>query len=216
MKKNLFTLLTLLFAMMLHAQTPEAQFTAENFTVEAGETIEVEIGLDNTVTFKGFQLSVTLPSCLSFVKYREWNDDDEEWVESYGKLTTRAKSDHVVTSADAPLEGNKLTFAAYSPTNKTFKNTTGAILTFQVMAAENATSSDYLVTLNNMVISDSDDNPIYNDEFSVTVTLTGGVPTAVEDVKASADSTPVYDVLGRKVKHPTKGLYIQNGKVIYK
>lgn len=56
---------------------------------------------------------------------------------------------------------------------------------------------------------------LYNDQmyyFYVTINK-DGVPSAIEGIKAgTAKSGVIYDLSGRKVVTPTKGVYIQNGK----
>ena len=43
----------------------------------------------------------------------------------------------------------------------------------------------------------------------------GDVVAGIEDVTVSQDSNaPIYDLTGRLVSNPTKGIYIQNGKKI--
>ena len=53
----------------------------------------------------------------------------------------------------------------------------------------------------------------YNQKlYEIAVTI--GTPTAIKTVKASAADAQIYDLAGRAVSAPAKGIYIQNGKKV--
>lgn len=58
-------------------------------------------------------------------------------------------------------------------------------------------------------------NIIQNEDLSITLELNGGDKTAIEGICAEgikADESTIYDLSGRVVEHPSKGIYIKGGK----
>lgn len=110
----------------------------EDFSIEAGETKELSIILENDFDCCAFQISITLPEGLSFVDYRTTAEINKGKEAYYVKLSER-KVDHTIA---AKLSGNVLEMLASSLNNYTFYSgegvgvTDGAIAYVKVLASE--------------------------------------------------------------------------------
>lgn len=133
MKSTLTTLLAAV-AVATTAMSADAdnRFYVENFDIAPGETKTVSIVLDNTSDYVAFQSDIYLPEGLTAAN----------WA-----LSAR-KDDHVSTTSNP---GTGVTrFVAYSMSNKSFSGTSGALVTFEVTAADDLGVGN---TLNGKVFS---------------------------------------------------------------
>ena len=120
------------------------RFYIENFTINPGETKEVEILLDNITIFSAIQADIYLPEGLSI---------DQEDGEYIFELTSRKAKNHTVSSA--LLSSGAIRLLIASQTSRTFSGNSGALVTFQLTA-----SSDFIgpqtITINNIIASEAD------------------------------------------------------------
>ena len=101
------------------------RFYIEDFVINPGETTTVSIMLENDVVYTAFQTDIYLPEGLTV------EQEDGDYIFD---LTSRKSRDHIISSqlqADGAIR-----VMSYSNTIKPFSGTSGALVTFNVIAAE--------------------------------------------------------------------------------
>ena len=120
MKRRLFLTLTAVVALFAAATD---RFYIEDFTITPGETLLVNILLDNETEYTAFQTDIYLPEGLTV------EQEDGDYIFD---LTTRKARDHNIasqTQADGAIR-----VMSYSPTIKAYSDNSGALVTFNVTA----------------------------------------------------------------------------------
>ena len=132
MNKFLARIIFAIFALVCSINISNAQnsISAESLSLKPGATAELKIDMTNNVDVCSFQFNIKLPDGVTVVK--ELNED-EELVEAIS-LTSRKKSSHDLTFKKT--EDGSYFLLAYSLSNATFRDSSGAIVTMKVKAAE--------------------------------------------------------------------------------
>jgi len=169
------------------------------FSIGAGETQEMTIGLDNPdmdVTLVQFDL--TLPEGLSIAK------EDDEYVVDIARTTWKK---HGLNYNE--LDGY-IRFLLASQSNALLTGNTGAIITMQIVAEE--TFHKGIIVLQNIEIVAPDATAVHPNKVTVTV----NPPDSIQSVTMDKDSQKVYNLQGMEVlgKDSQKGIYIVNGKKV--
>ena len=114
----------------------------EDFTIQAGETVEVSLILQNATQYTAFQTDLYLPEGLSIEK----EDGDYAF-----ELTSRKSRDHFIASHDMP--DGAIRIMSYSMNVNPFSGNDGALVTFNITACDTFTEDaiielkkDYVVT----------------------------------------------------------------------
>jgi hypothetical protein len=179
----------------------------EDIEIEPGETKEVEMLLTNAYEVAGVNGNIKLPEGLSFVMKKK------------DKLDAKSIDDRAedFTLSCALQEDGSAKFAQYSGDGWTYDEKEGAIFTFKIKAAEDATSGTYTITLSEVVLSIvcSDETTkgyeIPDRTGTLTVKGTAGIGTLKEE---NSKDGSYYTLGGSKQQgKPTqKGVYIHKGK----
>lgn len=140
--------------------------TVEPLTLRAGETGVLNINMNNEDDICSFQFNIKLPDGISIIK--EYNDDDE-YVESIN-LTNRKKSSHELSFKETEDGGYFL--IAYSLSNSTFRNNSGAIVSIKVKSDAVMQDGNYGVVLSNVLMVTPDERKIEQEDHSGTLTIT--------------------------------------------
>lgn len=148
--------------------------TVEPLTLCAGETGVLNINMNNEDDICSFQFNIKLPDGISIIK--EYNEDDE-YVESIN-LTNRKKSSHELSFKETEDGGYFL--IAYSLSNSTFRNNSGAIVSVKVRADASMQDGNYGVVLSNVLMVTPDERKIEQEDYSGTLTITSAV--GIDDV----------------------------------
>ena len=148
--------------------------TVEPLTLRAGETGVLNINMNNEDDICSFQLNIKLPDGISIIK--EYNEDDE-YVESIN-LTNRKKSSHELSFKETEDGGYFL--IAYSLSNSTFRNNSGAIVSIKVKADADMQDGNYGVVLSNVLMVTPDERKIEQEDHNGTLTITSEV--GIDDV----------------------------------
>lgn len=148
--------------------------TVEPLTLRAGETGVLNINMNNEDDICSFQLNIKLPDGISIIK--EYNEDDE-YVESIN-LTNRKKSSHELSFKETEDGGYFL--IAYSLSNSTFRNNSGAIVSIKVKADADMQDGNYGVVLSNVLMVTPDERKIEQESHNGTLTITSEV--GIDDV----------------------------------
>ena len=184
----------------LHAWTVAAEnrLYIENFSIDPGATVDVAIMLDNDVTdFASFQADMYLPAGLELVQ--QYDEDNEEYFTF--ALTTRARSRMSIGSAVQGDGAVRLMLTQTLPQSgqsmQTIKETSGALVTFKLKAAETASGTKN-IRLENIVFTtaSSTQYTLENSQTTVTITESSGpdTPTGenslyIEDFNIDAGAT---------------------------
>ena len=100
------------------------RFHIEDFTINPGETLTVNILLDNETAYTAFQCDLYLPDDLSM------EQEDGDYIFD---LTNRKGRDHIITS-QIQAEG-AIRVISYSPSIKAYSGNSGALVTFNMTAS---------------------------------------------------------------------------------
>lgn len=151
--------------------------TVEPLTLRAGETGVLNINMNNEDDICSFQFNIKLPDGISIIK--EYNEDDE-YVESIN-LTNRKKSSHELSFKETEDGGYFL--IAYSLSNSTFRNNSGAIVSIKVKADAGMQDGNYGVVLSNVLMVTPDERKIEQEDHSGTLTITSedGIDDVITD-----------------------------------
>jgi hypothetical protein len=132
----------------------------EDFTIQAGKTVQVSLILENSTQYTAFQTDLYLPEGLSIEK----EDGDYAF-----ELTSRKSRDHVIVSHDMP--DGAIRIMSYSMNVNPFSGNDGALVTFNITASD-AFTEDAIIELKNTLFTNMNDQELtFNDE-TCTVTQT--------------------------------------------
>ncbi|MBQ2787605.1 MAG: hypothetical protein IJF00_06585, partial [Bacteroidaceae bacterium] len=83
-------------------------------------------------------------------------------------------------------------------------------------ATNNVWSNGYVVILSNGTNYDGASAPFWNDGYTSAFRVEEYVEgeTAIEEIKTVEYHNGIYDLTGRRIENPTKGIYIINGKKV--
>lgn len=148
--------------------------TVEPLALRAGETGVLNINMNNEKDICSFQFNIKLPDGISIIK--EYNEDDE-YVESIN-LTSRKKSSHELSFKQTEDGGYFL--IAYSLSNSTFRDNSGAIVSIKVKADASMQDGYYGVVLSNVLMVTPDEKKIEQEDYSGTLII--GEENAIDDI----------------------------------
>lgn len=172
MKKSLFKAILAIFTLVCSINISNAQnsISVEPLNLKPGATAELKIDMTNNVDVCSFQLNIKLPEGVTVVK--ELNED-EELVEAIA-LTSRKKSSHDLTFKKT--EDGSYFLLAYSLSNATFRDNSGAIVTMKVKAAEGLAEGKKDVVISNILLVTPSEEKIQpaNTTGYITISENGG------------------------------------------
>ena len=114
----------------------------DNFYIQAGQSKEVSVMLENDVIFSALQVDIYLPQGLSIAK-----DADDDYIVA---LTNRKGSDHTISTRLQSSGAIRVLIS--SPTNQNLSGYSGALFTFQLVA-DASYSGTSAINLGNIVAS---------------------------------------------------------------
>ena len=180
----------------------------EPFGISVGEEKTVEILMNNPYdSFTSLQFDLRLPKGLEVV-----NEDGYYWIDLGSRTNTRR---HVLPEAAMQQDG-ALRVLTYSNKNELFEGESGDVLVMTLRATEEISDESCVLAIENVVLGRPDGSKAVplGSVTPVTVHVTGINDGVVVD-ESRIDAW--YDLCGRVVEKPSKGLYIRNGvKVIKK
>lgn len=188
--------------------TNEETLYIEPFSISAGEEKEIEVLMNNPVTaITGIQFDLYIPEGFEIV-----NEDGYYWVDLGSRTTTRK---HVTPEVNVQKDG-ALRVMTYSNKGETFKGDSGDVFIITIKAADDLADGVYELAVKNIVLTPpggDKDQVVYPADNSTTISV--GV-TGIDDIVVDGNKADnvIYDLSGRAVENPTKGIYISNGKKI--
>ncbi len=207
MKKYLLAIAFVISAMTGFAQDA---LTIENLALTPGETGNLNVILINQeLNYRACQFDFTLPTGVDVQRTssgkisekkslaltpRSLNEDDEwEFIPGLAEPSDRL-----------------FRVTMYNKDNNSFMGESGgAILTIAVTAAADFVSGEGKVSA--IVLTSADGKQTIK---PADATFVVGDLTGISSVKAAAQQGEVFDLQGRRIVAPQKGVYIQNGKKI--
>ena len=125
------------------AAQAEDKLYISDFNINAGETKQVEIMLDNSVAYTALQADIYLPEGLTI------EQDDGEYLFD---LTDRKARNHTISSAD--LSSGAIRILIASQTLKEISGNSGALVTFNIIA-DASFSGTHTIKLSNIVATEA-------------------------------------------------------------
>ena len=133
--KRFFILAMAAVATMCAAATQ--RFHIEDFSILPGDTVTVEMLLDNEMEFTAFQTDMYLPEGLTA-------------LDASFALTNRKSSSHTLSTSHQP--DGAIRMMAYSIQVKSFSGNSGPLVTFRLAASEDFTGSA-VITMRNILFT---------------------------------------------------------------
>ena len=180
--------------------TAQAQTLSVNpITVDAGAQTELCVNIEGATSMTALQFNLAIPEGFAF-KQNHGN---------YGIELGAATAGHTLSVSE--LSSGELLVVLYNMNLNTFKD--GTLLTLPLVAGAEAGTSNGALSKVRMATTAAESNAFDNVNFSFQIS----VPTGISGVTTpSTLSNTYYDLQGRKVAQPTRGIYIFNGKKVIK
>ena len=168
--KKVFIMLSCLFSLQAWTVSAQNRLYIEDFSIDPGATVDVSIMLDNEVTdFASFQADLYLSEGLELVQ--QYNEEDEEYF--FFSLTSRKKSRMAIGAATQSDGSMRMMLTqTMGSSMQTISGTSGALVTFKIKAAENASGTKY-IDLKNVVFTTASAQQYNFSDERTTVTITG-------------------------------------------
>ncbi len=176
--------------------TTEANLSIEDFTIEAGETKEMIIDLtnyDDQMTLVQFDLR--LPEGLSIVT---------DGIEIAGRTTWQ---EHLLYAHDI---GNVTRVFLASARNAEISGNSGALISIRLTASDKFDGGD--IVIGNTLLVTPRANETQPIDYIYHINGTTGIRSLTPTLSQGKET--YYDLSGRPVTNPSKGIYIVNGKRI--
>ena len=178
--------------------TAQAQTLSVNpITVEAEEQAELCVNIKGATSMTALQFNIALPEGFAF-KQNENN---------YGIELGAATAGHTLSVSE--LTSGELLVVLYNMNLNTFKD--GTLLTLPLVAGAEAGTSNGALSKVRMATTSAESNALDNVNFSIQISEATGISGVTTP---STLSNTYYDLQGRKVAQPTRGIYIFNGKKV--
>lgn len=171
------------------------RFYIEDFEIGAGETVQVEMLLENEMVYTAFQCDLYLPEGLSAANF---------------KLTSRKHSSHTLSVTTQPDGASRL--LSYSLQLKPYSGNSGALVTFNVTASEEF-RGPAVIALRNVMFSnlEGDEMPLADEECTVTAPACGLVGDV--DGDGQIDISDVVDLIDCLLSSDASAIIIGNADV---
>lgn len=208
----------LLMAISVHCFADNV-LTASDVSIQAGQTATLNITLsDEGPSYNAFVFDLLLPEGISIATSAE----DGQYIATYN--SERAKgSDYQLLIANHKAHSYRV--LGFNQTNESF-GSKGVLLTITLQAATDITNGNATGTL----VTDFTDQEygssvlgfVATDNYwtygfpqaSFTVSMTND--TGIHDLQADDAEANTYNLMGQRVQHADKGVFIKNGKKIIK
>lgn len=165
--KRLFSMI-LVLAVALSALQAQNTVTVGDVELKKGNSVLVSVELTNELAFSAFQMDLALPEGFSIPT--TMNEDEEEVLDITLNASRKKSTHQLVYNV---LNDGTVRIGSYSTTNATFKGTSGEIVQFRIVAADETETGNYTATLDQLLFSTSEPAVEYDlgtVEFQITYT----------------------------------------------
>ena len=168
-----------------------------------GNEMTLSICMNNTAQIRGFQFDLYLPEGMTAVK-----SSKGKFIVSLNSDRLAEDDEHTLTVAEQA--NGAIRFLCGSQYDETFTGTSGEIATIKVNI-EGLATGEYPITLKAIKLSETNISNYY-EVAEIVTTFEVIKPTGVSEMyKANEDNDgDYYDLSGRRVAQPTKGVYIRS------
>ena len=203
MKKFKTLLVGALLAFAGNAMGQTVTFSAEDVTIEAGETADLVVSLENSMDIVAWSFKLYLPEGVKVA----YSDEEEDYVIELSDRHTKKHLPDVTPTTD----GGYL-IKAYAATAKAINEHSGELVTV-TLEAESTFAADGTATIKEGAVSTADAVQ-YNASENVTFNVKKAAPTGINGVSINAEDGAVYNMQGQRVENAQNGIFIQNGKKV--
>lgn len=182
----------------------EGEMTDVGVTVYvADKTADLTLSLENSMEIAGWQMYLYLPDGIE-IAFEEVDGERSYDV----VLSSRHKSSHVCTVTET-ADGGWL-IQGYNPSKPTAINgNSGDLVTITLQAANNY-SGWHTATIKGVAVAEM--NSKQTDMVGEVIFLITEQTTDINAVTIDQPDNPLYNLGGQRVEHPSKGIYVRNGK----
>ena len=197
---------TALLSPKMRTATPTANMLyIDPFTIAPGEEKEVWVMLNNPDdAFSDIQFDLYLPEGIEVV------NDNEGYLIGLGSRTDLRN--HNRPEAALQRDGS-MRVLCYSDKAETFFGHSGDVIRLTLKASDTLSPGTYSLGLKNVELARPDMTNARPQAFTASVSV-NGYATGIGSLEAEAERGEVYDLNGRWVQQPAKGVYVINGKKI--
>ena len=200
-KSVFLTTIMLFVSLMSFAQS---SLYIEPFSIAPGEQKQIEVLLDNPgEKFSQLQFDIALPDGVEIV----FDEDNFCYTIDRG---SRLASVYNIDAQD--VNGGVKVLALTTNPKAYIKGESGDVVLITVQAADDIADGVYDLSINNVVLSHQDGSTVK--ATSTTASITVSSTTGITNVEDAEGSDVYYDLQGRVVEDPAKGIYIINDKKV--
>lgn len=179
---------------------------ADNIIVNGQKQAELHIQMDNVAEVTLWQADITLPCGVSV--------SEDEFGDSLVRITGGRTTESRHSIAINQLEEGTYRILCCSSTNKTFSGNSGEVATLWLNLPEtNEEEKSTIVFSNIKIVEPSTDKHEPNDSLSYIIYTD---TEAIDAITESSSRQPIYNLAGQKLNHVDEGLFIYDGRVIFK
>ena len=211
--KKAILIMTMLFSMVYaHALSNFVWVPSYSFTVPVNgqANLEVKYQFEESNVFTGYQFTLKLLKGISVVM----NGNKLAYTKGDCYDATHTIGTNFVET-ESTDEFNEYNFTCFSLESEPFTGTSGIFLTIPITADDRFEDGDELLgEITNIVLGKVDGTKVNvsGTEFSFLVSKQS---TGIEEARSHHQTTQqIFDLTGRRVDNPKKGLYIVNGKKV--
>ena len=204
MKKKLISLCAISLLATAHV-SGGVTLTVPEVTVAPGGTANVVINFDlGTPAYTAYQFDIAYPQGISSLNDEEGNPDFVE-----GDVYARS---HNVSSIYTAKGLDR--FQCFSVSSAPLTAQNGTLLTLSVGAKASMAEGTYQATISPIEFVQTDATPDRPGAVTFTIKVSKDVVTGISEiVNCSPSNSSCFDLQGRRVAKPGKGMYIKNGKI---
>ena len=199
----------LVYALLFIANLATAQtvsVTVNDVKIEAGKTADLVVSLANSMDIAGWQMTLYLPEGAT-LPYEE--EDGEKYYDETVKLSSRHLRSHICSVTET-TDGGWL-IMAYNPNKPTaIKEHSDEIVTITLKAADTF-EGEQAGTIKGIAVADMQSTQT-DVEGNVTFKVTKTSSDGIRVLQSNTSDDSVYDMSGKPIATPGKGLYIQGGQ----
>ena len=179
----------------------------KDFTgVKAGDEFELPFSMKNLAAIRGFQFDLYLPTGMEAVKTAKG-----KYQATFNQSRLPEDDEHTLTVAEQ--SDGAIRILCGSQYDETFTGSDGELFTLKVKLSADMADGQYVITLKNQKLTETDITKFYETEL-VEGIMTLGEGSGINAVFADQKTGRIFDLQGRRVLTPGKGLYIRNGKKV--
>jgi len=188
--RRLFILLSVLSLSLLSMEAADYRLFLEDFSIDAGETKDISLYLDNVGDITGIQADIVLPEGLTIAV-------DDEGYYCVTLNSSRKTRNHTI-DGNYQADGT-FRIISYTSDSKAFKLNTGEIATITITASSEFKGT-HTIEVRHVELAAPDGTQFFPDDESCIVTgpageVTGGYRVYLENIEITAGQTTIVGLI---------------------